>query len=340
MSITGLLPSSLGFGTAPLGNMFRYIPDWEAAQTIQAAWDHGIRYFDTAPLYGAGLAEIRLGRVLSDHPREEFVISTKVGRMVSNELRGEHVPDRGAEHKDHLFADGLPYRVVDDYSASAAERSIEDSLERLGTDYLDIAWVHDVGQDYHGDTWLEKYEIARTGAFRTLTRLRDEGVIRAWGVAVNRVEPLEITLSLDEPQPDALLLAGRYTLLDHATALQRLLPQAQAQGVDIVVGGPYSSGALVGGATFEYQQTPPEIAFKVARIAAVAEHHSISVKSAALQFVLAHPAVAAVIPGASRPARIAEDVAAAVEVVPPAFWDELRDEGLISPHAPVPVWTA
>ena len=180
--------------------------------------------------------------------------------------------------------------MVDDYTADATLRSIEDSLKRLKTDRLDIVWVHDVAQDFHGDEWLAVYETARTGAFRVLTKLREEGVIKAWGLGVNRVEPIELTLDLDEPQPDGFLLAGRYTLLDHEHALQRLLPAAAAQGVDMVVGGPYSSGILAGGTHFEYQQAPPEILAKVERIKELAQQHGISIKSAALQFSLAHPA--------------------------------------------------
>ncbi|MGW2715149.1 aldo/keto reductase, partial [Streptomyces sp. NPDC001356] len=187
-----------------------------------------------------------------------------------------------------------------------------------------------------GDEWLARYETARTGAFRVLDRLRDEGVIKGWGLGVNRVEPLEVTLDLDEPRPDAFLLAGRYTLLDHERALQRLLPAAAAQNVDIVVGGPYSSGILAGGTHFEYQQAPAEIVAKVERIKELAARHGVGIKAAALQFSLAHPATAAVIPGATRPSRVAEDVAALNETVPAAFWSALREEGLIAGNAPLP----
>jgi D-threo-aldose 1-dehydrogenase len=238
--------------------------------------------------------------------------------------------------KGGLFAHGRRNKVVDDYTADATLRSIEDSLKRLGTDRLDIVWVHDIAQDFHGDRWLQQFDTARTGAFRALTRLREEGVIGAWGIGVNRVEPLELALALDEPRPDAFLLAGRYTLLDHERALQRLLPAAQAQGVDIVAGGPYSSGVLAGGRHFEYQDAPPEVVEKVARIKALTDRHGIHIKAAALQFSLAHPAVAAVIPGATKPGRIAEDLAALGERVPAGFWQDLRAEGLIAQAAPTP----
>ncbi|MGW6361911.1 aldo/keto reductase [Streptomyces sp. NPDC055092] len=334
MGIKSLLPGSLGFGTAPLGNMFRSIPDQEATATVEAAWDQGIRYFDTAPFYGAGLSELRLGEVLADRPRDEYVLSTKVGRVILDEL--EDPADRDLGEKGGLFEHGRANKMVDLYTADATLRSIEDSLKRLKTDRLDIVWVHDVAQDFHGDDWLNVYETARTGAFRVLQKLRDEGVIKAWGLGVNRVEPIELTLDLDEPKPDAFLLAGRYTLLDHSRSLQRLLPAATAQGVDMVVGGPYSSGILAGGQHFEYQKAPADIIAKVERIKALAAGHGVSIKAAALQFALAHPATAAVVPGATRPSRIAEDVAALKENVPAAFWTALRDERLIAADAPTP----
>ncbi|MGW7658203.1 aldo/keto reductase, partial [Streptomyces tendae] len=238
MTITSLLPGRLGLGTAPLGSMFRDVSDEEAAATVDAAWDHGIRYYDTAPFYGAGLAEIRLGDALAGRPRDSYVLSTKVGRVILDEVEDPAARELG--EKGGLFEHGRPNKLVHDWTADATKRSIEDSLRRLRTDRLDIVWVHDVAQDFHGDEWLAVYESARTGAFRVLQQLRDEGVIKAWGLGVNRVEPIELTLDLDEPKPDAFLLAGRYTLLDHDRALQRLLPTAADQGVSLVVGGPYS----------------------------------------------------------------------------------------------------
>lgn len=324
----------LGFGTAPLGNMFRNIPEEEAAATVRAAWDQGTRYFDTAPLYGAGLAEIRLGDVLADYPRDEYVLSTKVGRVVLDEVEEASARDMG--EKGGLFAAGRPNKVLNDYSADATMRSIEGSLKRLKTDHLDIVYVHDVAQDFYGDDWVAQYEIARTGAFRVLTRLREEGVIKGWGLGVNKVEPLEITLELNEPQPNVFLLAGRYTLLDHDRAVQRLMPAALANDCKIVVGGPYSSGVLVGGTHFEYQPASQAILDKVARIQAVCDRHGVSIKAAAIQFALANPAVAAVIPGASKPDRIAEDAAALREVIPTDFWRAMRQEKLVADAAPLP----
>ncbi|MFB6815422.1 aldo/keto reductase [Streptomyces sp. NPDC056347] len=333
MSLKNILPGRLGFGTAPLGNMFRAIPDEEARATVEAAWDQGIRYFDTAPFYGSGLSEQRLGEVLSARPRDEYVLSTKVGRVILDEVE-EGARDLG--EKGGIFEHGNPNKMLHEWTAEATERSIEGSLKRLGVDRLDIVWVHDIAQDFHGDLWVQKFEEARTGAFRVLSRLRDEGVIKAWGLGVNKTEPIEMTLALDEPKPDGFLLAGRYTLLDHEHALQRLLPMAQEQGVGMVVGGPYSSGILAGGAHFEYQKAPAEIIAKVNRLKELTAKHGISIKAAALQFSLAHPVSAAVVPGATKPSRIAEDIAALNEKIPAAFWHDLRTAGLVSPAAPLP----
>ncbi|AJP51924.1 aldo/keto reductase [Pseudomonas simiae] len=334
MSLKDKLPGQLGFGTAPLGNMFRAIPEDEAQATVEAAWNAGVRYFDTAPFYGSGLSEIRLGHALSQYNRDDFVLSTKVGRVILDEIE-DSARDLG--EKSGVFEHGRPNKMLNDYSADATLRSIEDSLTRLNTDRLDIVWIHDIAQDFYGDQWLEYFNQARTGAFKVLTRLREEGVIKAWGLGVNRVEPCELTLDLTEAQPDGFLLAGRYTLLDHDRALQRLMDAALAQNVEIVVGGPYSSGILAGGAHFEYQQASPAIIRKVEQIRAIAQAFGVSVKAAALQFSLAHPAVAAVIPGASRPGRIAEDVAALSETIPAAFWQSLREARLISDRAPLPL---
>lgn len=329
-----LLRGPLGYGGAPLGNMFRNIPEEEALGTVAAAWDQGIRYFDTAPFYGAGLSEIRMGKVLSTHPRDEYVISTKVGRIILDELE---TGSRQFGEKGGLFEYGRTNKIVYDYTEKGTLQSIEDSLERLGIDRLDFVWVHDIAQDFHGDEWLSMFETARTGAFRALTKLCEEGTIKAWGLGVNRVEPCELALGLKEARPTALLLAGRYSLLDHELALQRLMPKAAELDVEVVVGGPYSSGVLVGGDHFEYQKASPEILAKVARIKALADRHHIPIKAAALHFSLAHPASAGIIPGASKPDRIAEDVAALDVTVPDDFWYELRNQGLVAPHAPLPI---
>lgn len=329
-----LVHGPLGFGSAPLGNMFREVSDEEAAAAVDAAWDHGTRYYDCAPFYGAGLAEMRLGELLAKRHRDDYLLSTKVGRLVLDEIDDGN---RNFGEKGDLFHYGRANRIVYDYTEKGAYTSIEDSLKRLGVDRLDFVWVHDVAQDFHGDGWLGQFETARTGAFRALSRLRGEGVIKGWGLGVNRTEPVELLLGLTEIQPDGTLLAGRYTLLDHELALQRVMPTAAANGVDIIIGGPYSSGILAGGSHFEYGKAPLEITAKVERIKSIAERHGVPIKAAALQFSLAHPASAAVIPGGSRPEHIAEDHAALEAKIPDDFWHEMRDQHLVSPDAPLPI---
>ena len=324
----------MGFGAAPLGNMVREIPDAEASATVEAAWEQGTRYFDTAPFYGAGLSEIRLGEILSRHHRDDYTLSTKVGRIILDEIE---TGGRDFGEKGGLFAFARPNKIIYNYSEKGTLRSINDSLKRLGVDRIDFVWIHDVARDFFGDEWLARFEAARTGAFRALTQLREEGVIKAWGLGVNKVEPCELAIEMNENRPDAFLLAGRYTLLDHERALQRLMPAAAQAYVDIVIGGPYSSGILAGGSHFEYAKPSPEILAKVERLKGIAQRYQIPLKAAALQFVLAHPAVAAVIPGASRPERIAGDHAALKAAIPDDFWRELRKQSLVAPTAPLPI---
>ncbi|WP_416148281.1 aldo/keto reductase [Salipaludibacillus sp. HK11] len=317
----------LGFGTAPLGNMFRDVPEQEALDTVKAAWDNGIRYFDTAPFYGAGLAEMRLGEVLSKYNRDDYVLSTKIGRLILDEK----------EEKEGLFEFGRKNKIVNDYTAEGTLRSIEHSLERLNTDRLDFVYVHDISPDFHGDEWLSKFEEARTGAFRELNRLRDEGVIKGWGLGVNRTEPIELANELEETKPDIHLQATRYTLLDHEHALQRLMPGSEEKEIKIVVGAPYGSGVIAGGSHYEYKKAPSKINSKVELMNEIANRHQVSLISAALQFSAAHPAVAAVIPGTTRPERIQENISAMNAEIPVAFWQEMKEQNLISAEAPLPI---
>jgi D-threo-aldose 1-dehydrogenase len=270
------------------------------------------------------------GKCLAQHDRDYYVLSTTVGRLVLDEVDTD-------ERDSEMFKFGLVNRVVYDYTEKGALKSIEGSLNRLGVDRLDFVFVHDPAQDFHGDAWLAQLETARTGTFRALARLREEGVITGWGLGVNLTEPVEFALGLTGVQPDSTLLAGRYTLLDHEHALQRLMPTAAAQGIDIVIGGAYNSGILAGGTRFEYQTAPAQITAKVARITDIAQRHNVPIKAAALQFSLAHPATAAVIPGASKPERIAEDYAALYTTIPDDFWHEMRDQHLVAANAPLPI---
>lgn len=317
-------PGPLGFGGAPLGNMFDVVDDDTADAALVAAWDSGVRYFDTAPHYGSGLSEHRFGRALRRFPRESFTLSTKVGRLLRPDAsRPENSP----------FMDALPFRVETDYSYDGTMRSVEDSCQRLGLAQIDIVFVHDLAADHLGDAWEQQFEVARSGAFRALVSLREQKVIKGWGLGVNLTEPC--VRALETADPDVFLLAGRYSLLNQP-ALDRLFPMCADRGVHVVVGGPYNSGLLAGGSTFEYQKAPPEMIAKRDRIAAICERHGADVRAASLQFCAAHPVVAAVIPGAKRRERVEENARLMSATVAPGVWEELRAENLIPADAPTP----
>src|SRR3954468_6647029 len=318
-------PGPLGFGGAPLGNMFAAIDEAQAEATLQAAWDSGIRYFDTAPHYGAGLSEHRFGAMLRQRPRDSYVLSSKVGRVLT--------PDPSITTGPPPFEAGLPFRARYDYTADGTLRSIEDSLQRLGLARLDIVYVHDIAEDAHGQNWQEPFAAAMEGAGRALIRLRDEGVIRAWGLGVNRVEACEA--ALEKSDPDVFLLAGRYSLLDHA-ALHALFPRCAERGVHVVAGGPFNSGLLAGGAHFDYVPASAELLARRARLQEVCTAHGVDIRAAALQFCAAHPVVCAVIPGAKTPDKVVQNAALMHQSIPAAFWRALKDAGLLPLDAPTP----
>jgi D-threo-aldose 1-dehydrogenase len=318
-------PGPIGYGGAPLGNMFAPVEDSVARGALEAAWEGGIRYFDTAPHYGSGLSEHRFGEALRGRPRNEFVLSTKVGRLLRPDTsRPENPP----------FVQGLPFRVQLDYSHDATLRSIEDSLQRLGLDRIDIAFIHDLAEDHLGARWTEMFDHAMEGAARALIRLRDEGVIKGWGLGVNRVEACERALRMSDP--DVFLLAGRYSLLDHQAALERLFPACAERGVHVVVGGPYNSGLLAGGKHYEYADAPAEMVAARDRIAEVCKRHGVDIRAAALQFCAAHPVVAAVIPGAKAGDRVRENLSLMRARIPGEFWQELKSSGVLPASAPTP----
>jgi D-threo-aldose 1-dehydrogenase len=318
-------PGPLGCGGAPLGNLFAPIPEEAALATLEAAWAVGIRHFDTAPFYGFGLSEHRFGQVLRQRPRDSFTLSTKVGRLL--------IPDPAAEPSRNNFHGGLSFRAQFDYSADATRRSIEHSLQRLGVAQIDIIYIHDVGEDTHGAAWRGYFDQAMAGAARVLTELRSQGVIKAWGLGVNLVEPCR--LALEEADPDVFLLAGRYTLLDTAS-LDTLLPACAARDVRIVIGGPYNSGLLAGGGTYNYEPAPAEMISRRDRMAALCAQHTVDLKAAALQFCTAHPVVAAAIPGARSVAEMQQNAAMMAQPIPAALWQDMKQQGLIPQHAPTP----
>lgn len=318
-------PGPLGFGGAPLGNMFEAVSDSVSEATLDAAWDVGIRHFDTAPVYGTGLSEHRFGQGLRKYPRGDFMLSTKVGRML--------VPDASSDGVFGPFVAGLPFRVEYDYSADATMRSIEDSLQRLGVAQIDVVYIHDVAEDVHGDRWTKEFDTAMKGAAVALSRLRDQGVIKAWGLGVNRVEAC--IRAMDESDPDVFLLAGRYSLMNQP-ALDEMFPKCLTRGISVVVGGPYNSGMIAGGENFEYQPaSQTHVDFRT-RLQSVAKQHEVDLRAAALQFCAAHPVVAAVIPGTKNPARVRENAQLMTAAIPGDFWKELKHVGLLPESAPTP----
>ncbi len=315
----------LGAGSAPLGNLGTVVPEADAVACLAAAWDSGIRHYDTAPHYGAGLAEHRIGHALRGQPRDAYTLSTKVGRL----LRA--APE--AREMSQGFAHALPFRRTFDYTAAGTIRSLEDSHQRTGLNRFDIVYIHDCAEDWHGAAWKERFAEAMAGAAQVLTAMRERGEIRAWGMGLNLVEPA--LACLDAARPDLFLIAGRYTLLDH-TALERLFPACAARGVKVVLGGPYNSGLLAGGTTFDYQPAQADRVARADAIRAICARHRTDIKAAALQFCAAHPVVAAVIPGPRTAAEVRQNADLMQAEIPGALWAELRGAGLLPEGAPTP----
>jgi D-threo-aldose 1-dehydrogenase len=329
---TGLTVTRLGFGGASIGGLFTAVTDDDAVATVRRAWDLGIRVFDTAPLYGYGDAERRIGDALRAEPRDAFVLSTKVGRLVRapGEIRPDDELDRQlrGDTADAFYVRTGPERLVFDYSADGVRRSIDESLGRLGLDRIDIALIHDPD-----DHW----QAALDGAYPALAKLRDEGVIRAVGAGMNQSEML--ARFVRETDIDVVLLAGRYTLLEQG-ALDALLPACEERGVAVLVGGVMNSGVLAnpGGteSRFNYERAPSAVVDRARRIGEVCEVHGVPLRAAAIQFPLAHPAVVSLVTGVRTVAHLEEYPAFARLEIPAALWEELRAEGLLRDDAPVP----
>lgn len=327
----GLHVSRLGFGSTAIGNLYRARTEGEAQAALQAAWDAGVRYIDTAPLYGLTLSEQRLGAFLADRPRDGFVISTKVGRML------EPPASRGFVAEVYKDAPELTPRF--DYTGDAVRRSFEASLERLGLDRVDILYLHDLAPMNHASA--EAYEqhfrsFFDEGGHEAMLALKAEGRVRAVGVGVGSAEAAQRLIQ--EGEFDACLLAGRYTLLEQG-ALDSFLPLCEARGVGVVIGGPYNSGVLatgaVEGATYNYRPAPPEVMDRVRRIEQVCAAHDTPLIAVALQFPLHHPAVASTIPGLGAASEVAEAVELIARDIPLALYTDLKAEGLLARDAPV-----
>lgn len=327
----GVTFTEIGFGSAPLGNLYRAISDEAADAILDAAWAGGIRYFDTAPLYGLGLSETRLNRFLRDKPRDDYVLSTKVGRLL------HACPPDQRDGQDKWF--DVPARREEyNYTYDGVMRSVEFSLERLGVHRIDLLFAHDLDVfNHHSQAALdEKLAEFMAGGYKALTSLRDQGVIKGFGAGINEWEPAQ--WMAERGDFDIFLLAGRYTLLEQQ-ALETFLPLCDERGIGIVIGGPYNSGILatgpVAGAYYNYNPAPPEICDRVARIETVCRDEGVRLVDAAFRFPLHHPCVVSVIPGGQGVAEMAGNLAAATADIPPALWRRLKAEGLLRADAPV-----
>lgn len=323
-------PFRFGMGGTQIGNIFAPITDAQAQATLQAAWDGGVRHFDTSPFYGHGLSEQRLGAFLRGKPRDQFLISTKVGRIFS--------PSK-EKLAPTLWADKLNFSYRYDYTAAGARRSVEDSLQRLGLTSLDIVYIHDLGPE-NGELprpWTTSYDIARDGAMVELEQMRNEGLIKAWGFGINRPEAAVKAASSDAPTPDIVLLACQYSIIDHKEALENTFPALAEKGITVTVGTPLNDGFLGGRNRYHFSETlPAGVVEKRARLATIANRHGIDIRTAALQFAAAPTIVSAIVPGARVPGQVSANIQSMKVRIPNAFWDELKNENILEAGAQVP----
>ncbi len=327
---TGLDVTMMGFGSAPLGDIYEVLDDRNAIAAVEAAAEAGVTLFDTAPLYGQGSAEHRIGTALRRQTPGSFVLSTKVGRVLT--------AAPGGRIRTTRYVGGLQFNVTNDYSYDAAMRSHEASLQRLGLPKVDVLLIHDADAWSHGPVdGPKRYREAMDGAYKAIEKLRSEGVIKGIGVGVN--DPAYAADFLRDGDFDCLLLAGRYSLLEQP-ALAEVLPIAAKKNVGVMLGGVFNSGILatgaIAGARYNYTPAPPEILDKVRRIEKVCQSHGVSLPAAAMQFCLGHPAVSSLVLGAVTPDEVRRNVAAMAKPVPAALWSDLKAEKLLDAAAPVP----
>ncbi|WBL24441.1 aldo/keto reductase [Zunongwangia sp. HGR-M22] len=319
-----------GMGGVAAGNGFHVNSDEEIRGAMDAAWENGVRYFDTSPWYGLGISERRMGSYLFNKNREDFVLSTKVGRLL--------IPDANFSMPDGLWKGKLNMNYTYDYSAEATRKSVEDSLHRLGLAYLDIVFIHDLSPDnpdFSRSDYEKYFEQAKNGAMPELTKMREEGLIKAWGLGVNTTEPILETIQVADP--DIFLSAKQYSLIYHEDDLNNVFPVCEREGISIVVGAPFNSGFLAGKDRFDYSKDIPEKYLeKRAELQKVADKYKVDLATAALQFCAAPVVVSSVIPGASSAAQSAANAKSMSVNIPSDFWKELKTKGLIAQNAPEP----
>lgn len=329
----GLEVTELGFGAASLGNLYQPVSDTEARSVIEAAYAGGVRYFDTAPHYGFGLSERRLGDGLRAHDRAQFVLSTKVGRLLAPSRDGAVPAVR------HGFHSALPFEPVFDYSYQGVMRSFEDSLQRLGLARIDVLLIHDIGKATHGPANTELFRLCMEGGYKALDELRAKGLVGAIGLGVNEYEVCQDAMQWG--RFDCFLLAGRYTLLEQQS-LDTFMPACARHGATVIIGGAYNSGILATGTRgpgpryFNYAPAPDAIVERVGRLESVCDEFGVTLAAAALQFPLAHPVVASVIPGVATVGQFEQTLRLFGENIPEAFWHTLKARGLLRAEAPIP----
>jgi D-threo-aldose 1-dehydrogenase len=332
---TGIPVTTLGLGSAPLGDLYEKLDDQVAIDTVTTALDGGITLIDTSPHYGNGLAEHRYGTALRRRKRDGVVVSTKVGRVMDS--RSKPVAASG-DVTSPGFAGGLPHKANFDYSYDGAMRSLEHSLLRLGTDRVEILLIHDVDVWTHGrEGYEQRFREAMNGAYKALDQLRSEGTVKAIGVGINEADVCERFAK--EGDFDTMLLAGRYSLLEQP-AIESFLPLAAKKGIGVMLGGVFNSGILatgpIAGARYDYRPAPPEILERVRRIEAVCSSHGVKLADAALHFPLGHEAVASVVLGGVNPSEVKRNIDSLSRKVPAALWSDLKAEGLLAQSVPVP----
>lgn len=322
------ITKKIGIGGTAAGNGFQENTHEQIQEAYEAAWQTGVRFFDTDPFYGIGLGERRLGQFLYGKPRHQYLLSTKVGRVL---YPGQQL----ATKSDNIWKGPMPFSFRYDYTAAGVRRSIEDSLQRLGVSHIDIVNIHDLSSDILGNDWSHYFNIAAKGAMPALSRMREEGIIKGWGLCVNMPEAIECALAVADP--DFMLIARKYTLVDHAEILNKAFPALEKAHVRAIIGAPLNNGFLAGKQQFNYgMNIPPAMAIRLQKIEAVANRYGVDVRTAALQFAAAHPATAMVLTGTSDAQHAIENVFSMYTRIPAEFWQELKTKGLIEPNAPVP----
>ena len=327
---TSLTLPAFGFGAAHLGELYAKVDEADSRATLEGAWDAGVRFYDTAPWYGRGLSEHRLGGFLRTKPRDQFKITTKVGRQLVR-------PKDPTTFDRSPWVGGLNFEVLWDYSYDGIMRSYAQALQRLALDTVEALVIHDLDEAYHGEHFAQRQRDLRDSGIRALQELKKSGDIQAYGMGINTDAALEDVAS--QVELDFCLVAMPYTLLDQRS-LHRGMAALEKRGVSVIIGAPFASGILVtgssGGAHYGYAKAPADVQAKVRGIEAVCKAHSVSLPAAALQFVLAHPIVVSVIPGAARASEVTQNMASLEAPIPAAFWADLKSQGLIVADAPVP----